>query len=161
MIENKIQTEVKKSRRGLPRHTKNPFLNDTSLHTKTGVDKTQFVKLYVDGVSAIEGLSSSGKKVFKILYLAIRDNKDTDTILMSFDIVDQDIVKISRTTYFKGMKELADKKFIAETMIQNYYFINPDYMFNGDRLTFMKTYYLKDKKTKTKENKINCQGKTQ
>ncbi|EBT3420714.1 replication protein, partial [Salmonella enterica] len=25
MIENKIQTEVKKSRRGLPRHTKNPF----------------------------------------------------------------------------------------------------------------------------------------
>ncbi|EFN7567521.1 replication protein, partial [Escherichia coli] len=23
------------------------------------------------------------------------------------------------------------------------------------------TYYLKDKKTKTKENKINCQGKTQ
>ncbi|CTR71432.1 replication/maintenance protein RepL [Escherichia coli] len=179
MLDNKI----KKSRRGLPRHTKNPFLNDTSLHTKTGirrittgkdrlavvnentgeqvghggffqsmeVDKTQFVKLYVDGVSAIEGLSSSGKKVFKILYLAIRDNKDTDTILMSFDIVDQEIVKISRTTYFKGMKELADKKFIAETMIQNYYFINPDYMFNGDRLTFMKTYYLKDKNTKTKK----------
>ncbi|MEA23105.1 replication protein [Salmonella enterica] len=50
------------------------------------------------------------------------------------------------------MKELADKKFIAETMIQNYYFINPDYMFNGDRLTFMKTYYLKDKK-KTANNK--------
>ncbi|EEW4296191.1 replication protein, partial [Escherichia coli] len=24
-----------------------------------------------------------------------------------------------------------------------------------------KTYYLKDKKAKTKENKINCQGKTQ
>ncbi|HHU7388780.1 TPA: replication protein, partial [Escherichia coli] len=35
---------------------------------------------------------------------------------------------------------------------QNYYFINPDYMFNGDRLTFMKTYYLKDKK-KTANNK--------
>ncbi|MCB6817076.1 replication protein, partial [Escherichia coli] len=38
------------------------------------------------------------------------------------------------------------------TMIQNYYFINPDYMFNGDRLTFMKTYYLKGKK-KTANNK--------
>ncbi len=47
--------------------------------------------------------------------------------------------------YFKGMKELADKKFIAETMIQNYYFINPGYMFNGHRLTYMKTYYQKDK----------------
>ncbi|GHO27124.1 hypothetical protein MY013_29350 [Escherichia coli] len=43
------------------------------------------------------------------------------------------------------MKELADKKFIAETMIQNYYFINPGYMFNSHRLTYMKTYYLKDK----------------
>ena len=41
MIENKIQTEVKKSRRGLPRHTKNPFLNDTSLHTKTGVRRIE------------------------------------------------------------------------------------------------------------------------
>ncbi|EDS0131127.1 replication protein, partial [Salmonella enterica subsp. enterica serovar Anatum] len=41
--------------------------------------------------------------------------------------------------------------FIAETMIQNYYFINPDYMFNGDRLTFMKTYYLKDKNAKNKK----------
>ena len=179
MIENNIQTEVKKSRRGLPRHTKKPFLNDTNLHIKTGIRRIttgkdrlalvnentgeqvgnggffQFIevdKTHVDGVSAIEGLSSSGKKVFKIFYLAIRDNKDTDSILMSFDIVDQDNVKISRTTYFKGMKELADKKSIAQTMIQNYYFINPDYMFNSDRLTFMKTYYLKDKK-KTTNNK--------
>jgi hypothetical protein len=53
-------------------------------------------------------------KVFKILYLAIRDNKDTDTILMSYDIVDQDVVKISRTTYFKGMKELADKVYCRD-----------------------------------------------
>lgn len=30
MIENQIQTEVKKSRRGLPRHTKNPFLGDAA-----------------------------------------------------------------------------------------------------------------------------------
>ena len=36
MIENKIQTEVKKSRRGLPRHTKNPFLNDKSKQKKNG-----------------------------------------------------------------------------------------------------------------------------
>ena len=47
------------------------------------------------------------------------------------------------------MKELAvDKKFIAETMIQNYYFINLSYMFNSHRLTYMKTYYLKDKTNK-------------
>lgn len=53
---------------------------------------------------------------------------------MSYDIVDKTIIKVSRTTYFKGMKELVEKSFIAETMIQNYYFINPDLIFNGDRL---------------------------
>ncbi|MFT2603235.1 replication protein, partial [Escherichia coli] len=33
MLDNKI----KKSRRSLPRHVKNPFLNDTNIHTKTGI----------------------------------------------------------------------------------------------------------------------------
>lgn len=72
----------------------------------------------------------------------MQKQKDTDTILMSYDIIDKTIVKVSRTTYFKGMKELVEKKFIAETMIQNYYFINPDFMFNGDRLSFVKSYIL-------------------
>ncbi|OTB20868.1 replication protein, partial [Escherichia coli] len=38
---------------------------------------------------------------------------------------------------------------------QNYYFINPDYMFNGDRLTFMKTYYLSSSNSnKPSNNKV-------
>lgn len=81
------------------------------------VAKTQFLKLYVNGVKAITELSSAGTKVFEILYRAMQDKKDIDTILMSYDIVDKTIVKISRTTYFKGMKELVEKSFIAETMI--------------------------------------------
>jgi len=104
------------------------------------VDKTQFLKLYVNGVKAITELSSAGTKVFEILHRAMQDKKDTDTILMSYDIVDKTIVKISRTTYFKGMKELVEKDFIAETMLQNYYFINPDFIFNGNRLSFVKSY---------------------
>ncbi len=104
------------------------------------VDKTQFLKLYVNGVRAITELSSAGTKVFEILYRAMQEQKDTDTILMSYDIVDKTIVKIFITTYFKGMKELVEKNFIAETMIQNYYFINPDFIFNGDRLSFVKSY---------------------
>ena len=65
---------------------------------------------------------------------------------MSYDIVDKTIVKISRTTYFKGMKELVENNFIAETMIQNYYFINLGVIFNGDRLSFVKSYTLTESK---------------
>ncbi|QIE96359.1 replication protein [Pantoea stewartii] len=166
------QEITNKSRRGLQRHVKNPFIISASNNTKGGVkristgkdrlmvvnentgeclggagffqyqevDKTQFLKLYVNGVRAITELSSAGTKVFEILYRAMQEQKDTDTILMSYDIVDKTIVKISRTTYFKGMRELVEKNFIAETMIQNYYFINPDFIFNGDRLSFVKSY---------------------
>jgi len=119
------------------------------------VDKTQFLKLYVNGVKGITELSSAGTKVFEILYRAMQDKKDIDTILMSYDIVDKTIVKISRTTYFKGMKELVEKSFIAETMIQNYYFINPDLIFNGDRLSFVKSY-IKCKSKNLNLNKSPC-----
>lgn len=172
------QEILNKSRRGLERHVKNPFIMSASNNTKGGVrristgkdklmvvnentgeclggagffqyqevDKTQFLKLYMNGVKAITELSSAGTKVFEILYRAMQEQKDTDTILMSYDIVDKTVVKISRTTYFKGMKELVEKHFIAETMIQNYYFINPDFMFNGDRLSFVKSYILTESK---------------
>ncbi len=91
-----------------------------------------------------EGLSTDGilNSTFWAHFSTVLSAKIFPAI---WNIVDQDVVKRSRKNYFKGMKELADKKFIAETMIQNYYFINPGYMFNGHRLTYMKTYYLKDK----------------
>ena len=178
------QEITNKSRRGLQRHVKNPFIIFASNNTKGGikristgkdrlmlvnentgeclggagffqnqeVDKTQFLKLYVNGVRAITELSSAGTKVFEILYRAMQEQKDTDKILISYDIVDKTIVKISRTTYFKGMKELVEKDFIAETMIQNYYFINPDFLFNGDRLPFVKSYILTESKKLTLKN---------
>ncbi|MEB0949535.1 MULTISPECIES: replication/maintenance protein RepL [Enterobacterales] len=186
-----MTAEIRKSRRGLQRYVKNPFIMSASNNTKGGVrkistgndklmvvnedtgeflggagffhyqevDKTQFLKLYVNGVKAITELSSAGTKVFEILYRAMQEQKDTDTILMSYDIVDKTVVKISRTTYFKGMKELVEKNFIAETMIQNYYFINPDYMFNGDRLSFVKSYILTESKSNVKKTqKHTIQG---
>jgi len=182
-----MTAETRKSRRGLERYVKNPFIMSASNNTKGGVrristgrdklmvvnentgehlggagffqyqevDKTQFLKIYVNGVKVITELSSAGKKVFEILYRAMQDKKDTDTILMSYDIVDKTIIKISRTTYFKGMKELVEKNFIAETMIQNYYFINPDFIFNGGRLSFVKSY-IKCESKNFDLNKIRC-----
>ena len=104
------------------------------------VDKTQFLKLYINGVKALTELSSSGTKVFEVLYRTVQDNINKDKVLIAYDLIDQDIVSISESTFFRGMKELIEKKFIAETTIQNLYFINPDYIFNGDRLSFVKTF---------------------
>lgn len=106
------------------------------------VDKTQFLKLYINGVKALTELTGAGTKVFEILYRTVQDFKDTDRVFLAYELVDQDIVKISESTYYRGMKELVNKGFIAETTVQNSYFINPDLIFNGDRLSFVKSYIL-------------------
>jgi hypothetical protein len=113
------------------------------------VDKTQFVKLYINGVKAFRDLTGAGTKVFEILYLKVQENIGKDYLYLSFVEIDQQVVKISKATFMKGMKELILKGFLAESLAQNKYFLNPDYMWNGDRLAFVKEY----RKTNTPKQK--------
>ncbi|MFU9139239.1 replication protein [Erwinia tasmaniensis] len=80
--------------------------------------------------------------MFEILYRTVQEFKDTDRVFLTYELVDQNLVKISESTYYRGMKELVNKGFIAEKTVQNSYFINPDFIFNGDRLSFVKSYIL-------------------
>jgi hypothetical protein len=110
------------------------------------VDKSQFVKLYVNGVKALKDLTSAGTKVFELLYLEVQKNVGKDEIWLSFNMIDQDVTKIGKATFFRGMKELVEKGFVAESTTQSRYFINPDFMWNGDRLAFVKEFRLKKRK---------------
>ena len=104
------------------------------------VDKTQFVKLYVNGVKAFKDLTGAGTKVFEVLYMRVQEAIGKDFLYLSFIEVDQQVTPMSKATFMKGMKELILKGFIAESMVQNKYYLNPDYMWNGDRLAFVKEY---------------------
>lgn len=104
------------------------------------VDKTQFVKLYINGVKAFKDLTGAGTKVFEVLYIKVQETIGKDVIYMSFSEIDQLTTPMSESTFMRGMKELIQKGFIAETITQGKYFLNPDYMWNGDRLAFVKTY---------------------
>jgi hypothetical protein len=104
------------------------------------VDKTQFVKLYVNGVKAFKDLTGAGTKVFELLYLEVQKNIGKDVIYLSFSEIDQKATSISKATFMKGMRELLTKDFIAESMTQGKYYLNADFMWNGDRLAFVKEY---------------------
>lgn len=165
-----------KSRRGFIRHDKNPFINDASANTRSGikrvsnksgdrmmivsertgeivapasfwqaqeVDKTQFVKLYVNGVKAIKDLTGAGTTVFHLLYLEVQKNTGRDVVYLSYSDINQAEIAMSKATFMKGMKELIEKGFIAESLTQGKYFLNPDFMFNGDRLAFIREVRLK------------------
>lgn len=111
-------------------------------HTQE-VDKTQFVKLYVNGVKAFAQLSASGAMVFEIVYRQMQLTPGKDIINMVFADMDQELTPMGKTTYMRGVKELLLKGFLAETRSSGRYFINPDYAFNGDRLAIVKEFRLK------------------
>jgi hypothetical protein len=105
------------------------------------VDNAKFVKLYVNGVKAFRDLTGSGTKVFELLYLEVQKNIGKDTIWLSFNEVDQTATPMAKTTFMRGMRELIEKGFLAESTTPSKYFLNPDYMWNGDRLAFVKAYH--------------------
>jgi hypothetical protein len=111
-------------------------------HTQE-VDKTQFLKLYVNGVKAFSGLTTAGARVFELVYLAIQKTIGRDVIYISFSEIDQSVTPMPKTTFLRGMKEICVRKFLAESKTQNKYFVNPDFIFNGDRLAIVKEYRIK------------------
>jgi hypothetical protein len=129
------------------------------VHTQAGfwyaqeVDKTQFVKLYINGVRQFKELTSSGTKVFEVLYSVIRANIGRDRIYINYQHVDQELNPMSEATFYRGMKELVEKDFIAECTDTCFYFVNPDYIWNGDRLAFVKEYRIKQNKIGQKDVK--------
>lgn len=164
------------TRRGVPLHYTNPFILNVTTRTRrvtnkrgdmilinsdTGeiqsniagfweseeVDSTKFVKLFIQGVKALKELTSAGTKVFEVLYLKVQEAIGQDRIFMAFSEIDQILTPMSHATYKRGLSELIEKGFIAATQSQGMYWLNPSYIWNGDRLAFVKEYT----RTKTKE----------
>ena len=173
----------KETRRGVVLHTENPFMAKTNVSTRTKritnkrgdmmllsnegeivsnvagfwkaeeVDSTKFLKLFVNGVRALAELSNPGTRVFELLYSEMQNNIGKDQVYLSFTGI-EDTTKISRATFKRGMAELIDKKFIAAMPAVGWYWVNPDYMWNGDRLAFVKEYINKQPTPKKELDQI-------
>lgn len=107
------------------------------------VDKTQFIKLYIQGVKALQDLSSAGTKVFELLYCEMQKKPSADKIYLHYATVQESGNVMSLATFKRGMSELINKEFLYECVEPSNYFVNINYMFNGDRLAFVKEYRLK------------------
>lgn len=106
------------------------------------VDKERFVKLFLDGVKQAASLSKSGLIMFEMVYNAMRDRPRSDKIELSFLTAGK-----PKATYYNGMRELLEKGFLYNSPYDGTFFVNIRYMFNGDRLAFVKGYHLKGAKT--------------
>jgi len=110
------------------------------------VDEAQFAKVYLSQFSAFWDLSKPAIKVFSYILTVLKPNQDQ----FNFDI--KKCLKhtgyLTDKSIFEGLSSLISNGIIARSHQHYLYFINPLVLFNGDRVTFAKTYIKK----KTREN---------
>jgi hypothetical protein len=105
------------------------------------VDSSRFVKLFLDGIKQAAGLSKSGMQVFELVYYQMRANPGSDEIkLNQYVACDHGL---TNRTYWRGLRELLEKEFLYRSPSDGVFFVNIRFMFNGDRLAFVRTYHLK------------------
>lgn len=138
-------------------------LGGTHVTSYKKVDGEQFIKLFTQNIALTFGLSSSGIKTFNVLLWVLqhkalaKDEVDFDALVLEDFIEahkeDKPPLKLSLATFKRGITELENAKIIAKAERRGRYFINPNLVFNGDRLAF--TTIIERKKTKaTDENQL-------
>jgi len=118
----------------------------THITTYKQVDSDQFVKLFTANIGMTFGLSSAGIKTLSVLLWIVqhtaisKDEVILDSItLEGFIAAHKDSkspLKLSIATYKRGINELEKAQVVAKTMRKGQYFINPNFVFNGDRIAF-------------------------
>ena len=115
----------------------------TQLYTYKEVDETQFVKLFTQNIALTFDLTSPGIKALNVLIYAVQYkaiNKDTvilDEFTLQHFLDSNSNINLSRPTFSRGLVELEKAKIIARCLKRGDYFINPNFVFNGDRLLFV------------------------
>ena len=133
-------------------------VHGTHVTTFKKVDAEQFVKLFGANVALTFDLSSAGIKAFNVLVWIVqtsaisKDEIDFDHLVLEDFLAThcnkKPPLKLSLATFKRGINELEKAQIIAKTLRQGRYFINPNFVFNGDRIAFTTVI---ERQTKNKE----------
>lgn len=122
-------------------------INHAGIHRVEVVDEERFVKLFTQNIKVFFNLSLAGQKVLQCLLATLQEHPNTEGIHLPWFTVEDysklNNLKISRTTFHRALREMLDKGFLAESEHPNFYWINPNLFFNGDRMTFVSEYRKK------------------
>ncbi|WP_232550600.1 hypothetical protein [Klebsiella pneumoniae] len=147
-FETEIKIETRKRNLTVSRGTELIERKDTSktyfaniVHTQQ-VDKEEFIKLYTSQIKAYFDLTKTAYKVFFIFLRIYQDAIGKDHFYLSckkaMSLAEKiDHFILSESIFYRGIKELIEKRIIAKTNEKNWYFINPAIVFNGDRARFV------------------------
>jgi len=113
---------------------------DAILGYRKRVDRGRFIKIYAESLMMFHQLSKRAAMLFIVIMRALE--KDQTIITMAPKQM-MDIMDCSEPTYYRAVSELLDKRLIARSDYSTViYFINPAFMFNGDRMTIVRSYEI-------------------
>ncbi|MBA0169470.1 hypothetical protein [Pectobacterium sp. CFBP8739] len=156
-FETELKIETRKKNLTVSRGTELIEKKDTGksyfaniVHTQE-VDKEEFIKLYTSQIKAYFDLTKTAYKVFFIFLRIYQDAIGKDHFYLSckkaMSLAEKiDHFVLSESIFYRGVKELIEKRIIAKTNEKNWYFINPAIVFNGDRARFV-SEIIKKKET--------------
>jgi len=137
-------------------------IHGTHLTTFRKVDSEQFVKLFTANIALTFELGAAGIKAFGVLAWILQDRTISKDLAPLDKFVLEDFLKaqsqklsLSQATFARGLAELEKAKIIAKHVRQGWYFINPNFVFNGDRVAF--TTVIERRKRNEKEQ-LEMQG---
>lgn len=119
------------------------ILGHTQFIKQIEVDEEKFAKLYLSNFSSFFDLKPQALKVFGYIMSVLIPNKDEFVFLLD------DCMKYTgykaKSSVFQGLGQLVSNEIIARGKTDFLYFINPMVFFNGNRISFTKTYVKKQK----------------
>lgn len=113
------------------------------------VDEEKFAKIYLNQFGAFWDLSKPAIRVFGYIISVLKPKYDN----FFFDMKEcMDYTKYTtEKSIFEGITALIDGGIIARSNKHYMYYINPLVVFNGNRVTFAKTYIKKKKLNPTNQ----------
>ncbi|MGF1873663.1 replication/maintenance protein RepL [Photobacterium indicum] len=127
-------------------------ISGTHVITYKKVDEEEFVKLFSANIALTFELTSAGIKTFSVLiwivqYKAIgKDIVILDQLALDDWFESHQKMAISYATFKRGLNQLEKAKIIAKTLRKGSYFINPNFVFNGNRVAFSTVIERNNKK---------------
>lgn len=119
------------------------FMGHTSFVRQIEVDEEKFTKVYLAQFSSFWDLGKQAIRVFGYIMTKLTPKQDMFIFLIE-ECIEYTGYKTKKPIY-QGLAQLVDSKIIARGPADNLYFINPMVAFNGDRVTYAKTYVKKKK----------------
>lgn len=129
------------------------ILGHTQFIRQIEVDEQQFAKLYLSNFSAFFDLKPQAIKVFGYILNQLIPNKD-EFIFDREECMEYTGYKSDKSVFI-GLTSLLNNDIIARGKTDYRYYINPMIAFNGNRITFAKTYVKKQKKTSIDPNQMS------